>query len=284
MTSWQLQVFAVSIRKKAKWRWAKMEVEKALQKPNSAPEAELRCLDIGTGVGTLGYLQEQLGGQWEFTETDHNSAQQARKILKGPVHEINIFDVHLNLNTYDVITVFDVIEHVPDARAFMKRLSELLKPHGTLILTTPADDGKPYFWRSLGERIFGIDQASHGHTVEGFSQDQLEQLCQEAGLINSELTPFSFAFTEMVELAYNGAYILKSRSWQTAGGYNLALSPASESDVSRHRAELTLLKMLYPFLRGISLLDHAFPFKRGYEWGLVAQKAISSDTTEMVLP
>lgn len=290
---WQLQVFAVSIRKKEKWHWAKPHIQKVLQKTGSAPEAELRCLDVGSGIGTLSALMEQLGGSWEFTETDHAAAEQTRKIVSGPVSEIDIFDPKLSTGRspdqrvrrvggdppnwregYQLITIFDVIEHVPDPQKFMNRLAELLAPGGTLLLTTPADGHGYYFWRWLAEKIFGIDKTAHGHVVEGFSRQQLKTLTTHTRLQLQQLTPFSFFFTEMVELAYNGAYIIKNRPKQMATpGYNLALSPASHSDVAAHAWQLRLLKIVYPFLRSISLLDHVIPIPPGYEWGLAARKA-----------
>lgn len=264
-TPWQLQVFAVSIRKKEKWLWAQAQLKKALS-PTT------RCLDVGSGVGTLSILQERMGGRWDFTETDIAAATETKKIVTGPVYTIDIFDQKLAPQTYELITVFDVIEHVPDPTRFMQRLNELLKPNGTIILTTPADDGQYYFWRRLAESWFGIDKAAHGHIVEGFSREQLTKLCEKTNFSLTTCTLFSFFFTEMVELAYNGAYILKNRIHQKTGGYNLALSPASGKDVGRHQWQLLFLKTTYPFLRSISLLDRLGISRRGYEWGLVAHK------------
>ena len=41
--------------------------------------------------------------------------------------------------SFDVVTSFDVIEHIPvdDVRGFVEQLSDKLKPGGTLIITTP---------------------------------------------------------------------------------------------------------------------------------------------------
>lgn len=262
---WQAEIFSVSVRKKEKWHYAQAELKKYI-KPTS------RCLDVGSGVGTLSMLQEQLGGSWDYTETDADAAAETRKVVKGPVYVVDVFSNQLKPNTYDIITVFDVIEHVPDPQAFMNRLHELLQPHGVIILTTPADDGGYYFWRRLAESAFGINKAAHGHVVEGFSGSRLEELSTQAGLTVKNKRLFSFAFTEMVELAYNGAYIVKNRQRQRTGGYNLALSPASGGDFTKHRALLTVAKIIYPLLRSISLLDRLRLFPRGYEWILVAKK------------
>lgn len=262
---WQLQIFEVSIRKKEKWRWAQRQLRHYLKPPS-------RCLDVGSGVGTLSMLQERLGGRWEFTETDRAAAQETERVVNGTVHIIDIFSNVLPENSYDVITIFDVIEHVPDPTAFLRRAHDLLKNGGHVVLTTPADDGSYYFWRRLAERAFGIDKAAHGHIVEGFSKRDLAKITAAAGLRVIRCDPFSFFFTEMVELAYNGAYIMRNRAAQQTQGYNLALSPASGADVARHAGQLALLKAAYPLLRGVSLLDRLGVSHQGYEWGLVATK------------
>lgn len=261
--SWQLQVFAVSIRKKEKWRWARPYVQANLKG---------RCLDVGSGVGTLSILMEQLGGDWEFTETDHAAAEETRHIVRGPVYETDIFDSRLQPNTYNLITVFDVIEHVPDPQRFMQRLRDLLTSDGVIVLTTPADNKSFYFWRRLADTFFGIDKDAHAHQVEGFEKSTLTRLTQDADLAVTRLDSFCFFFTEMVELMYNAAYIIKNRLRQTTRGYNVALSPASAADVSRHTHYLKLLQIIYPLLSAIARLDRLFPFRNGYEWGLVASK------------
>lgn len=262
---WQQQVFDVSIRKKEKWHWVKQQLARYVQ-------ASDQCLDVGSGVGTLSQLQEKLGGQWTFTETDAAAAQEARNIVRGQVLTIDLFDNSLHPGSYDLLTLFDVIEHVPQPVPFMQRAQELVRPGGYIILTTPADSDGYYLWRRLAQRIFGIDKAAHGHVVEGFSAHELRELCQRTGLQVLCLEQFSFFFTEMVELLYNGAYVLKNRRRQSTTGYNLALSPASGRDVTRHRSELALLRLVYPLLRGVSLLDRLSLSSRGYEWGLVARR------------
>jgi SAM-dependent methyltransferase len=50
--------------------------------------------------------------------------------------------------TFDIVTAFDVIEHVPDPRGFLRGVSALLEPGGTFFASTPDVD-------SLAARAFG---------------------------------------------------------------------------------------------------------------------------------
>jgi len=262
---WQIQVFNVSIRKKVKWLWLQPYLSDKIR-PDST------CIDIGCGVGTLSYLQEKLGGSWQFTEIDPKAAEQTSRIVQGPVHQINIFDPKLRPNTYDIITVLDVIEHVPDPQLFMHRVYELLKPGGHAFITTPADDSRLYLIRYLADKLFHIDQDSHGHVTDGFSREQLISLFNQAKLKVIRHTKFSKFFTELIELAYNAAYITKNRTKQSTTGYNLALSPASQHDFTKHKKILPLLRLAHPVLRAISALDILLPTSFGYEWGIVVKK------------
>jgi SAM-dependent methyltransferase len=42
-----------------------------------------------------------------------------------------------DLGTFDVVTAFDIIEHVPDPAALIAQIRKVLKPGGLLALTTP---------------------------------------------------------------------------------------------------------------------------------------------------
>ncbi len=265
ITPWQIEIFSVSIRKKTKWRWIKKRL-----KPLIVPRT--KCLDVGSGVGTLSLLMERLGGNWEFLENDEPSAREVGKIVSGPVHTTDIFDKEYLPSSYDVITAFDLIEHTRDPGLFLKRFHALLKPGGYLLLTTPASQEKTYLWRVIGKKLFNIDEAAHGHIHTGFSRQQLTDLFLDAGYNITHIQLYSFFFTEMIELVYNGAYLMKNKHRQTTSGYNLSLSPSTMSDLSRHRKELALLKIIHPFLLSLSRLDNILPIGPGYEWGIVVQK------------
>jgi glycosyltransferase involved in cell wall biosynthesis len=264
-TPWQIKVFNVSIRKKAKWKWLKPKL-KTIIKPTS------KCLDIGSGVGTISYQQEQLGGTWIFTETNAKAAEQTQRIVQGKVLKVNIEDPILEPSSFDVITALDVIEHVDNPHEFLKKVHYLLKPGGKAIITTPADNNRFYSMRYIAEKVFKISAAEHGHTTDGFSTQELNKLFQQANLLVSHSTRFSKFFTELIELSYNAAYIAKNKYRQQTTGYNLSLSPASQNDFTRHEKLLPILRILNPFFLAISELDNFLPERMGYEWGIVISK------------
>jgi 2-polyprenyl-3-methyl-5-hydroxy-6-metoxy-1,4-benzoquinol methylase len=91
----------------------------------------LRCLDFGAGNGGLvRYLNEHTQVNAEGFE-DGSIAQQARGM--GLPNRSSADDLG---GDYDVVTAIEVIEHVIDPLAELRRIRSLLRPGGLLLLTT----------------------------------------------------------------------------------------------------------------------------------------------------
>jgi 2-polyprenyl-3-methyl-5-hydroxy-6-metoxy-1,4-benzoquinol methylase len=80
------------------------------------------------------------------------------------------------LGAFDAITMFDVIEHLPDPRAAIRRCRDYLKPNGKLFITTP-DSGAPVA-RVLGRHWHYVDLLEH---ISLFSAANLTRLLGECG-------------------------------------------------------------------------------------------------------
>jgi 2-polyprenyl-3-methyl-5-hydroxy-6-metoxy-1,4-benzoquinol methylase len=107
-----------------------------------------RLLDVGCGTGNFLAGMAALG--WEATgvEFDDGALRTARQhkgimVYPGSVEEQGFSD-----NSFDAITLSNVIEHVPDPAATLAELKRILAPGGRLVLITPNIN-------SLGHRIFG---------------------------------------------------------------------------------------------------------------------------------
>ena len=86
---------------------------------------------------------------------------------------------------FDAITLFDVIEHLPDPRAALERCRRYLKGDGHLFITTP-DTGAP-FARLLGTHWYYIDIVEH---ISLFSAANLTRLLHECGFCVLERRTF----------------------------------------------------------------------------------------------
>jgi SAM-dependent methyltransferase len=99
----------------------------------------LRVLDIGGGAGAL---REQLEGAtaWTVDVGDLNEAALARvRASRGRTLCYDVLRPHPDLlDVYDVVLLFDVLEHVEDRRPFLDATLRHVKPGGFLLLNVPA--------------------------------------------------------------------------------------------------------------------------------------------------
>lgn len=98
-------------------------------------------LDIGCGLG--GFLQQMQKQGWQVHGIDMSAdacRQAAEKIGQAHVFRGDIFSVSLPLGYYDCITLWHVIEHVFEPQKVLRRISELLKEDGVVVVCCPNFD------------------------------------------------------------------------------------------------------------------------------------------------
>jgi SAM-dependent methyltransferase len=132
-----------------------------------------RALDVGCG---LGWLLSALGGKWEKhgIEVSAYAAEKARryaKIFTGPM-----LDYPEAAGTFDLIVMHHVIEHMTDPAANIKRVRELLKPGGSLVLGTPDFDSGCA--RRFGRNFRLLNDPTH---VSLFSSDSMHRFLRDHG-------------------------------------------------------------------------------------------------------
>jgi 2-polyprenyl-3-methyl-5-hydroxy-6-metoxy-1,4-benzoquinol methylase len=117
---------------------------------NSYHQNKGTLLDIGSGTGDF-LVSAQLNG-WEVTGIE--PSENARKIASSK--SINVFSNSKNISQkhFDVITMWHVLEHVPNLDHQIAELKKLLKPDGTIFIAVPnykSYDAKYYgrFWAAF---------------------------------------------------------------------------------------------------------------------------------------
>ena len=117
---------------------------------NSLQPNKGRILDIGTGTGD--FLSVAKNDGWQTIGVEPNERAKSIAIKKGIsfVEQTSELENH----SFDVISMWHVLEHVPDLDKQIKELKRLLKPTGTLIIAVPnfkSFDAKHYgkFWAAF---------------------------------------------------------------------------------------------------------------------------------------
>ena len=109
-----------------------------------------RLLDVGCHVGTFLTLAESAGYEVAGVEPSRWGAEIARTRIDGNVHCGAIEDAPLPEGGYDVITLWDVIEHLPDPALDIRAIHAALRPGGIFAVSTM--DVESLFARVAGKR------------------------------------------------------------------------------------------------------------------------------------
>lgn len=103
-----------------------------------------RHLDIGAGDGTFLRKTKEAGFSVIGTELSETGAAYIRQagidVRIGQFMEITLPD-----SEYDLITLWHVLEHVPDPGAVIARIRKIIAPHGVLVIAVPNEDHS--IWR-----------------------------------------------------------------------------------------------------------------------------------------
>ncbi|MSP85699.1 MAG: class I SAM-dependent methyltransferase [Flavobacteriaceae bacterium] len=117
---------------------------------NNCSSSKGNLLDIGAGTGDFLLSAKQNG--WDSIGVEPNEKAKAMAVKKGV--EFSASTEELESHTFDVITMWHVLEHVPNIENQIKELKRLIKPNGTIIIAVPnfkSFDAKYYgkFWAAF---------------------------------------------------------------------------------------------------------------------------------------
>src|SRR5688500_7155595 len=107
-----------------------------------------RLLEVGFGAG--GFLRAAQAAGWDTwgIEVSKTAVTRARALGRGTILEGDFVTSPLEDGSFDVIVMSEILEHLVEPRAFLRRAARLLRPRGLLYATTP--HGRGVSGRALG--------------------------------------------------------------------------------------------------------------------------------------
>jgi len=148
-------------------------------------------LDLGCSSG--GFLSTMRGGAWKLygIEMEESTAERARVATGAEVFVGDVIDAPFLPGSFDVITCFDVLEHVYNPRQFITKVSEWLKPGGIFYAMMPNIDS----WeaRLFGSYWFGLELPRH---LFHFSPRSLRYLMSSLGFEELSVTTPRVSYIE----------------------------------------------------------------------------------------
>lgn len=124
-------------------------------------------LDIGAGTGDFLFLAQNKG--WKIDGVEVNEKAQKLAFDKGIVLKKNLDE--LKNKSFDVITLWHVLEHLPNLHELITQIENKLKPGGTLIIAVPN-------FKSLDASYYKVFWAAYDvpRHLWHFSKESMKQL------------------------------------------------------------------------------------------------------------
>jgi 2-polyprenyl-3-methyl-5-hydroxy-6-metoxy-1,4-benzoquinol methylase len=121
------------------FQWRLAVLLGSLRRLGLAKEEKLNVLEIGCGTGAL-RAQLESATNWTVHGTDLDKSALARmKPGRGRTMYYDICEERKPfLEAYDVVILFDVLEHIQDTQPFLTSVLRHLKPKGLLLINVPA--------------------------------------------------------------------------------------------------------------------------------------------------
>lgn len=146
-----------------------------------------RVLDIGCGRGLMLAELKRRGWQCAGTEPSQELAHAIRRDSGIEVKtEASLLDCNFDAGSFDVVTLWHVLEHLPAPVRTLREIRRILKPGGVVIVEVPNLDS----WQARfgGGAWFHLDTPRH---LYHFSRRSLQTILEQAGFILFRAGTFS---------------------------------------------------------------------------------------------
>jgi 2-polyprenyl-3-methyl-5-hydroxy-6-metoxy-1,4-benzoquinol methylase len=141
----------------------------------------LRLLDVGCGHGDLLARMRDRGLSVEGVDVDSAAIEQAHKKHGLTVHLGRLESLRFPGDSFDIITMNHVIEHVHEPIPLLRECLRVLKPGARLVVATPNLDGLGH--RRFGRHWRGLEPPRHLHL---FTRKTLGECAAKAGFRSFE--------------------------------------------------------------------------------------------------
>ena len=135
-----------------------------------------KLLDVGCATGNFMKVAHDNGWQVQGIEPIEKAAKIAREYYRLEVITSSLDVAPLEDDSFDVIIMWDVLEHLPNPKKILYRCHDLLRSEGLLVFSIP--NLKSFDRYLFGENWIGWDAPRHFNL---FTDDTLDQLLATTG-------------------------------------------------------------------------------------------------------
>jgi len=161
-------------------------LKRKLKLINSVNATSKSLLDVGCGTGDFLQIAQKNGWLTAGIEPNTNARQIANQKTNNQVFNSDeLFE--LKPNSFDVITLWHVLEHLPELQSQMVMFRKLLKPNGRLIIAVP--NYKSYDASFYKEFWAAFDVPRH---LWHFSKISISRLVSNENMEVEKIIPMKF--------------------------------------------------------------------------------------------
>ncbi len=160
----------------------------------------LSILDIGAGNGFFLAVAKERGWKVTGIDSSQKNVELAKQKFNLDLIRANFSSYKKDENKFDVISFWDVIEHLSDPNSAINEAKEILTPDGQLLIGAPNDQSLLRYlsmlinWATFGSVKKGIDKIYFFEHVAYFNLRSLKELMGRNGL---ELTSYFYTSTDL---------------------------------------------------------------------------------------
>src|SRR5690606_24937952 len=156
---------------------------------STRPLAGKRALDVGCGAGLVCEPLARLGAAVTGVDAALENVEVARRHAAGSGLDIDYRQgelAELGLGTFDLVTCFEVLEHVADKPGFVAQLAGHLASGGLMVLSTPNRTARSRLLLvGAAEALGAIPKGTHDWS-EFVTPEELGEMLADAGLSMGE--------------------------------------------------------------------------------------------------
>jgi SAM-dependent methyltransferase len=168
------------------WFVSRREILRRLLSENLPPSADRRILDVGCGTGGMLPMLSHFG---DVSGLDSDPEAVAACHERFPSYAVSRAEIPKDMpgdSSFDLVSAFDVIEHIADDLGAVRSLRDATRPGGQVVITVPA-----HAW------LWSRHDVANGHHRR-YGRSRLADLVGAAGLELSHLSSFNTALLPLI--------------------------------------------------------------------------------------
>ena len=141
-----------------------------------------RLLDVGCATGGFLKIAQEAGYEIAGVEVSEYAVSAAREHLAADIFHGDVLSAHFPAKAFDIVTLWDVLEHLRDPHVTLQEIVRILRPEGILCLST--GDASSFIAKALGKYWHLLTPPQH---VFFYTPNSLRKILEQHGLTQQAL-------------------------------------------------------------------------------------------------